>query len=215
MSFPSVPLANTPAAPVTAAPASVPSVSSVPLARRFPLNPTISAKIDYYDLAQTRRAPHDLRSAAIFLCLCAHDNSVWFEPRAPDHRDGEDAPPLPPVLNFAEWLRYIREWQNQHLAFEEEDEIISLAIRLWTSAHATVVIPETGGGPDTKKNANPPAPTGLSSTSTSSPEETSPGATTSSTASPCAPPMPSSTHGSDPNASPASAPQSPPAAMPK
>jgi hypothetical protein len=198
-------------------PPSVPSGPSVlsaprkdtPLAQRFQWSPTISVKIDYYDLAQTKRAPFDLRTAAIFLCLCAHDNGVWFEPRSPEHRDGED---LPPVLNFAAWLRYIREWQNEHLAFDEENEIIALAIRVWTHAHGTVCVPEG----DTKKNATPaPTLTGPNSTPVSSPAATPAADTTSSTGCPSAPPMPSSTRGSASTECPASAPPSPPAATPK
>jgi hypothetical protein len=185
---------------------------SLPLAQRLTLNPTITAKVNYFDLAQTRRAPFDLRTALIWLCLCAHDNSVWWEPRTPDHRDGEDDPPLPFKLNFAAWLNYIEGWQNETFAPNESEAVEQLALRVWLTAHATVVVPEQ----DSKKNGTTdPALTGLSFTYTPSAAETSAGATTSSTPCPSAPSTPSSTHGSEPAGFPASAPQSPDAATPR
>src|SRR5436190_4574422 len=178
-----------PAAPAAPTPASSPSRKRLPLAQRLTLNPTITAKVNYFDLAQTRRPPFDLRSALIWLCLCAHDNRVWWEPRSSDHVDGEDAPPLPLALNFAAWMRYIQDWQCETFAPHEEQEIEALALRVWLGAHETVCVPEE----DSKKNGTPaPLRTGVNSTPTSSAAATPDGATTSS--SPChsAPRTPSS-----------------------
>jgi hypothetical protein len=179
---------------------------SLPLAQRLTLNPTITAKVNYFDLAQTRRPPFDLRSALIWLCLCAHDNRAWWEPRSPDHVDGEDAPPLPLALNFAAWMRYIQDWQCETFAPHEDQEIEALALRVWIGAHETVCVPEE----DSKKNGTPAAlPTGASSTPTSSAAEIPAGATMSFSSCPFAPPTASLTPGSPPAACPVSAPPSP------
>ena len=215
MDFNSLPIAALPLPPSVASAPSVPSVLStrrhLPLAQRLTLNPTITAKVNYFDLAQTRRPPFDLRTALIWLCLCAHDNSVWWEPRTPDHADGEDAPPLPLALNFAAWMRYIQDWQSQTFAPHEDQAIEALALRVWLGAHETVCVPEE----DSKKNASPVPLTGLNSTPTSSAAAMPDAATTSSFGSPSVPPMPSSTHGSPPAEFPASAPTSPPDATPR
>jgi hypothetical protein len=179
---------------------------SLPLPQRLTLKPTISAKVNYYDLAQTRRAPFDLRSALIWLCLCAHDNRVWWEPRSPDHVAGEDAPPLPLALNFAAWMQYIQDWQCETFAPYEEQEVEALALRVWLGAHETVCVPEE----DSKKNGTPARlPTGANSMPMSSAAETPAGATTCSSTCRFAPPTASFTHGSPPAASPVSVPPSP------
>lgn len=218
MDFANLPIASVPAAPLPA-PASVPSApfgpsapdKRRPLAQRLTLNPTITAKVNYFDLAQTRRPPFDLRTALIWLCLCAHDNSAWWEPRSPEHLDGEDAPPLPLALNFAAWMRYIHDWQSATFAPHEDQEIEALALRVWIGAHETVCVPEE----DAKKNGTPPLPTGVSSTPTSSAAVTAAAALTSSSPCPSEPPMPSFTHGSAPTESPASAQLSPTAETPR
>lgn len=209
MNLSAIPIAALPLAPAVALPASSAAPApdpSVPLERRLRLNPTITAKVNYFDLAQTRRPPFDLRSALIWLCLCAHDNSVWWSPRPPEHRDGEDPPPLPLALDFAAWMRYIQDWQTANFDPSEQDAIEALALRVWIGAHETVCVPEETG---TKKNGNPPPPTGPSSTPTFS-EETPVAGTTSSSPCPSAPSMPSSTDGSSATGSPASAPENPP-----
>lgn len=220
MDLTTLPIAALPL-PVPAVPSltSVPSLpsapdKSVPLALRFTLNATISAKANYYDLANTKRPPFDLRTALIWLCLCAHDNSVWWQPRSPEHRDGEDPAPLPLALDFAAWMRYIQDWQNAHFAASESAAAEALALRVWIDAHRTVCVPELDDD-STKKNAPASIPTGPSSTPASSPEAMSADGTTSSTASPSPPPIPSSTHGSAPMESPASAPPNTPAETPR
>lgn len=213
MDFSALPIAALPLPPAAekrcgeAVPEPASSRKHLPLAQRLTLNPTITAKVNYFDLAQTKRPPFDLRTSLIWLCLCAHDNSVWWEPRTPDHQDGEDAAPLPLALNFAAWMRYIQDWQVANFAVNEEQEIEALALRVWIGAHETVCVPEE----DTKKNGTAPLPTGVSSTPTSSAEAMPAGGTTSSSTCPSAPPMPSSTAGSPPTESPASAPLNPPA----
>ena len=216
MDFTSLPIAALPLPPSVASVPSGPSPSPrkhLPLAQRLTLNPTITAKVNYYDLAQTRRPPFDLRTALIWLCLCSHDNSVWWEPRSPDHQDGADAAPLPLALNFSAWMRYIQQWQADTFTITEDQDIEALAIRVWLGAHETVCVPEE---PDpSKKNASPVPLTGLNSTPTSSAAATPDAATTSSSPCPSAPPMPSSTHGSPPPESPASPLLSPTAETPK
>jgi hypothetical protein len=212
--FASLPIAALPLAPAPAVSVpSVPSGPSVTLAQRLTLNPTITAKANYYDLAQSRRPPFDLRSALIWLCLCAHDNAAWWEPRSPDHVDGTDAPPLPLALDFAAWMRYIQDWQSRTFRLDEDQEIEALALRVWLNAHETVCVPEEED--PAKKNGHPVPLTGLSSTPTSSPAEIPPAGNMSSSACPFAPSMHSSTHGSAPPEFPASPPPSPPAATPK
>jgi hypothetical protein len=214
MDLASLPIAALPLPPSVASVPSVPSSAPrkhLPLAQRLTLNPTITAKVNYFDLAQTRRPPFDLRTSLIWLSLCAHDNSVWWEPRSPEHADGEDAPPLPFALNFAAWMRYIQDWQSQTFAPHEDQEIEALALRVWIGAHETVCVPEE----DSKKNARPALPTGVSFTHSSSAEATPAGGTTSSSPCPSEPPMPSSTAGSAPMEFPASAPQNPPAERPR
>src|SRR5688572_30770491 len=97
MDFSSLPVADLPipAAPLASAAPVRPDMKKLPLPQRLTLRPTISGKANYFDLAQTRRPPHDLRTAIIFLCMAAHDNSFWWSARGPEHKDGEDAPPLP------------------------------------------------------------------------------------------------------------------------
>jgi hypothetical protein len=184
----------------------------LPPAHRLTLNPTISAKVNYFDLAQTRRPPFDLRSALIWLCLCAHDNRVWWEPRAPDHVDGEDTPPLPLALNFAAWMRYIQDWQCETFAPHEVPEIEALALRVWIGAHETVCVPEE----HSKKNgAEAALPTGASSTPTSLATETPADAIMFSSPCPCGRPTPNCTHGSPAVVFPVSAPPNPPGATTK
>lgn len=211
MDFASLPIAALPLPPV-AGTAPVPTAPAgprkhLPLAQRLALNPTITAKVNYFDLAQTRRAPFDLRTALIWLCLCAHDNSVWWEPRASEHVDGEDTPPLPLALNFAAWMRYIQDWQAANFAVHEDQDIEALALRVWIGAHETVCVPEE----DSKKNGTAARPIGVSSTPMSSAAETADGATTSCSACPCEPHTRNCTHGSPPTESPASVPPNPPA----
>lgn len=155
MDLASLPIAALPlptAAPVPTAPGA--SGKLLPLSQRLTLNPTITAKVNYFDLAQTRRAPFDLRTALIWLCLCAHDNSVWWEPRSPEHGDGEDAPPLPLALNFAAWMRYLQDWQAATFAVHEDQDIEALALRVWIGAHETVCVPEEDS--KKKRESSPP-----------------------------------------------------------
>lgn len=215
MDLASLPIAALPL-PTAAATAPVPTAPArprkhLPLAQRLTLNPTITAKVNYFDLAQTRRAPFDLRTALIWLCLCAHDNSVWWEPRAPEHVDGEDAPPLPLALNFAAWMRYIQDWQVANFAVHEDQEIEALALRVWIGVHETVCVPEE----DSKKNGTAARRTGVSSTLTSSAAATADSETSSCSACPCEPPTPNCTHGSPPTESPASVPPNPTAGTPR
>lgn len=178
MDLTTLPIAALPLPPTPAA-ASKPAAArkQIPLAQRLTLNPTITAKVNYFDLSQSRRAPYDLRTALIWLCLCAHDNSVWWESRSPDHEDGEDAPPLPLALNFAAWMKYIQQWQTDNFAIDEDQAIQALALRAWLGAHETVCVPEE----DSKKNETPTAPTGPNFTLTPSPEATPASVITSST----------------------------------
>jgi len=217
MDFASLPIAALPLPAATekrwgeAAPEPTTSRKQLPLAQRLTLNPTITAKVNYFDLAQTRRAPFDLRTALIWLCLCAHDNSVWWEPRAPEHVDGEDAPPLPLALNFAAWMRYIQDWQAANFAVHEDQEIEALALRVWIGAHETVCVPEE----DSKKNGTAARLTGVNSTPMSSAAETADSEPTSCSTCPSARLTRNYTRGSRPTESPASAPPNPPAGTPK
>jgi len=195
MDFASLPVADlpVPASPPASPATAVAEVKKLPLPQRLTLRPTISGKANYFDLAQTRRPPHDLRTAIIFLCMAAHDNSFWWAARAPEHNDGEDAPPLPYKLNFAAWGAYIDEWAAETFSPDEDGSVEVLALRIWIGAHETVVVPE-----GTQKKTEAPAPTGPNSTSTSSPAEMPPGGTSCSTACPCETSTPPSTHGSPP-----------------
>ena len=193
MDFSTLPVAvlPIPAAPLDSPAA--PEAKKPPLPQRLTLRPTISGKANYFDLAQTRRPPHDLRTALIFLCMCAHDNSFWWAARSPEHNDGEDAPPLPYKLNFAAWGAYIDEWAARTFNPDEDGAVETLALRVWIGAHETVVVPE-----ETQKKTEDPALTGPSSTLSCSAMETPPGETASSMPCPSGMSMPPSIPGSPP-----------------
>lgn len=201
MSFPDLPVADVPAAaafPAAPLPGNEAAGKNAPLAARLTFRLTISAKINYYDLTGATMPPFGLREAVILLCLCAHDNAPWYEPRTAEHRDGEDDPPVALAFSLVDWHRYIRDWADQHLSPFEEEAIVSTALRVWDHGHATAVEPQPPEDSGSKKKAAA-SPTGLSSTSLRSVELAS-GETISFTASPSGPPTPSSTPSSAPPA---------------
>jgi hypothetical protein len=216
MDIANLPVASVPASPLTApsqAAEPTPARKHLPLAARLSFNLTVSAKINYCDLAGTVHPPYDLRTAVILLCLAAHDNGCWYVARDADHRDGEDDPPTPLAFDLRAWHRFILDWADSHLSLAEEASLVTTAHRLWAEAHGTAVEPlPAEEGAKKKPDASP---TGPSSWPTSSAEETPPAAATSSTSFPSAMPTLSSTHGSVPPGPSASPPPSPPEEMPK
>ena len=191
LSFPTL---TGPAAPTT--PAAPPVIPDAPLATRCPWNLTIAGKAEYYDAAGTTSIPQTLGEALVLLYICAHPPEHFWQARTPEHEDGTDSA-LPLGMDPVSLRRDIAAWAARTIRHDEEAAAMALALAIWISGHATYALPTDAPA---QKKMDPP-PTGLSATSSSSPEETPPSETTCSTACPSAPPTPPSTPDSTPPAS--------------